>query len=90
MPTRNVVLTPHHERVIETLVASCRYQNASEVLREGLRLVEDRETRESARLQALMEAARLGFEDIDQGRFNDVRDDGLEAHVAALGRPAMG
>jgi antitoxin ParD1/3/4 len=43
MPTRNVVMTEHHESVIEALVSSGRYQNASEVLREGLRLVEARE-----------------------------------------------
>ncbi len=40
MPTRNVVLPPHHESVFESLVKSGRYQNASEVLREGLRLIE--------------------------------------------------
>jgi putative addiction module CopG family antidote len=42
MPTRNVGLTEHQEKVIETLVGSGRYQNASEVIREGLRLVEQR------------------------------------------------
>lgn len=44
MPTRNVVLTGHHEAVIERLAKSGRYQNASEVLREGLRLVEQLES----------------------------------------------
>jgi antitoxin ParD1/3/4 len=38
MPTRNVVLTKHQEKIIKTLVRSGRYQNASEVVREGLRL----------------------------------------------------
>jgi antitoxin ParD1/3/4 len=38
MPTRNVVLTKRQEELIETLVESGRYQNASEVLRDGLRL----------------------------------------------------
>jgi len=36
MPTRNVVLTDHQANMVEQLVASGRYQNASEVLREGL------------------------------------------------------
>ena len=40
MPTRNVVLTDHQAQFVEQLVTSGRYQNASEVLREGLRLVE--------------------------------------------------
>jgi antitoxin ParD1/3/4 len=43
MPTRNVVLTERQEELIEALVKSGRYQNASEVLRDGLRLVEQRE-----------------------------------------------
>ena len=88
MPTRNVVLTDHHERVIETLVGSGRYQNASEVLREGLRLIEEREAREAARLAALQEAARVGFADLDDGRYRDLRDDELEDFMSGLGRRA--
>ena len=53
MPTRNVVLTEHQADLIEKLVDSGRYQNASEVLREGLRLVESREAEDRARLKAL-------------------------------------
>jgi len=37
MPTRNVVLTERQADLIETLVESGRYQNASEVMRDGLR-----------------------------------------------------
>lgn len=69
MPTRNVVLTDHQARLVEDLVSSGRYQNASEVLREGLRLIEDREAQDHARLLALREAARLGVADIEGGRF---------------------
>ena len=43
MPTRNVVLSDHQNELVEGLVQSGRYQNASEVLREGLRLIEGRE-----------------------------------------------
>jgi antitoxin ParD1/3/4 len=88
MPTRNVVLTDHHEEVIEGLVKTGRYQNASEVLRDGLRLVEQREAREKARLAALQEAARIGFRDIEEGRFRDVSDDRLEKFMSGLGRQA--
>ena len=53
MPTRNVVLTDHQTALIERLVEAGRYQNASEVLREGLRLLEQRDAEDRARLSAL-------------------------------------
>ena len=67
MPTRNVVLTDRHETLIEALVQSGRYQNASEVLREGLRLVENRETEEAVKLDALRAAIDLGLAAIERG-----------------------
>jgi antitoxin ParD1/3/4 len=69
MPTRNVVLTDHQSTVIEQLVTSGRYQNASEVLREGLRLVEQREAEDACRLEALRAAVQVGAADIATGRF---------------------
>jgi antitoxin ParD1/3/4 len=71
MPTRNVVLTEHQANLIENLVRSGRYQNASEVLREGLRLVELRETEDRARLKHLRKAAAAGFGAIEQGAFKE-------------------
>ena len=49
MPTRNVVVTDYQAGLLERLVSSDRYQNASEVLREGLRLAEDQEAQSKAR-----------------------------------------
>lgn len=69
MPTRNVVLTDAQAQFIERLVTEGRYQNASEVMREGLRLVEDKEERTKAQLKALREAARIGIADIESGRY---------------------
>jgi antitoxin ParD1/3/4 len=56
MPTRNVVLTDQQADMVEELVHSGRYQNASEVLRDGLRLLERREAEERAKLEALRSA----------------------------------
>lgn len=86
MPTRNVVLTEHHQEVIERLVKSGRYQNASEVLREGLRLIEQREQLDAAKLEALRAAATVGFNDLDGGRYVDVPAEELEQFIAGLGR----
>jgi len=71
MPTRNVVLTKRQEELIETLVESGRYQNASEVLRDGLRLVEQREAEETAKLEVLREAAHIGVAALDRGEFKE-------------------
>ena len=69
MPTRNVVLTDHQTALIERLVSSGRYQNASEVLRDGIRQLERREAEAEARLQALRQAVQVGVADIEAGRF---------------------
>jgi antitoxin ParD1/3/4 len=88
MPTRNVVLTDHNEKIIEDLVKSGRYQNASEVLRDGLRLVERRDAHEKAKLKALQEAAHIGFTALNSEAYIDVRDEYLEQFIADLGRNA--
>ena len=82
MATRNVVLTERQERLIEALVQSGRYQNASEVLREGLRLIERREAEDAARLSALRQAAALGVADLEHGSFKEFADpETLKAHL---------
>jgi antitoxin ParD1/3/4 len=63
MPTRNVVLTDSQTELIEQLVAEGRYQNASEALRAGLRLLEREEVEMRdlrARLSAGLEEVRAG------------------------------
>ena len=82
MPTRNVVLTKHQEKLIEALVGSGRYQNASEVLREGLRLVEQRAAEDAAKLEVLREAAGAGFDALDRGEFKEFDSiDDLQAYL---------
>ena len=85
MPTRNVVLTGHQAKLIERLVSSGRYQNASEVLREGLRLIEAKAEEDKAKLLALREAARIGIADIEAGRYRDFESaEALEKHIGKL------
>lgn len=85
MPTRNVVLTDHQVHFVEQLVTSGRYQNASEVLREGLRQVERRESEDELRLAALRDAAKVGIADIEAGSFRCFDSaDLLGQHLATL------
>jgi len=84
MPTRNVVLTERQEELLERLVKSGRYQNASEVLRDGLRLVEQREAEDAGKLKALRKAARAGVGALDRGDFKEFENiDELQTYLNA-------
>ena len=67
MGTRNVVLTDAQSELVDRLVASGRYQNASEALRAGLRLLE----REEAELGDLRARLTVG---LDQARAGELAD----------------
>jgi len=75
MPTRNVNLTEHFDDFIEAGIVSGRFSNASEVVREGLRLLEQREKEDQAKLEWLRAAAKEGFDDIDRGDYVTLRSD---------------
>jgi antitoxin ParD1/3/4 len=90
MPTRNVVLTEHPTALVEDLVTGGRYQNASEVLREGLRLVEKLESEDTLRLQALKAAVQVGLADSAAGRYTDFdSSDSLTEHLKSLATKAI-
>jgi antitoxin ParD1/3/4 len=77
----------HFESFVQAQLASGRYNNASEVLRAPLRLMEDRERR----LAALDAAIERGMADVSAGRVHDADTvfDELEADLEALpDRPA--
>ena len=69
MPTRNVVLTEQQEIFVGKLVETGRYQNASEVLRDGLRLLEDRVQRREAELTDIKAGIIAGFDQVERGEF---------------------
>ena len=69
MPTRNVVLTDRQEAFINELLESGRYQNASEVLREGLRLLEDRAERQAAEIAQIRAGILEGMAQAEAGDF---------------------
>ena len=98
MPTRNVVLSDHLANMVAKLVQSGRYQNASEVVREGLRLVERREVEDELRLEAMRDAAATGIADIEAGRYRTLetreslhkRFSDLSAEILGVTKPDDG
>jgi antitoxin ParD1/3/4 len=84
MPT-SYSLGAHFEGFLQSQLASGRYNNASEVVRDALRLMEDRERH----LAALDAAIAQGLDDIAAGRLHeaDAVFDELDAELAALADP---
>ncbi len=60
MPTRNISLTKQLDRFVAKKIASGRYENASEVIRAGLRTLEREEQQYQAKLTALRAALDEG------------------------------
>lgn len=60
MPTRNISLTNELDRFVATKVKSGRYENASEVVRAGLRTLEREEQQYEIKLAALRAAIDEG------------------------------
>ena len=60
MPT-SVALSPHLESFVRQQVESGRFNNISEVVRAGLRLLEDQQTLQAAKLKALREVVAVGL-----------------------------
>lgn len=70
------------EHFVANLVATGRYNSKSEVLREGVRLIHDRETR----LAALDASIARGLADADEGRTSPADEvfDRLEAKYRSM------
>ena len=82
MATRNVVLTETQSDLVDRLIASGRYQNASEALRAGLRLLE----REEAELSDLRSRLSVGLEQARRAELADGSGEDAMRRAFALAR----
>jgi antitoxin ParD1/3/4 len=67
MPTRNINLTPQMDKAVAQRIKRGQYANASEVVRAGLRALEEDEKEAEAKLEAL----RLAIIEGEKGPFRD-------------------
>lgn len=69
--TRNIALTRHFEQYVRDKVAAGRYQSASEVVREALRLMEHRDRLLERELSSLREDIEVGWRQSQRGEMLD-------------------
>jgi antitoxin ParD1/3/4 len=90
----SVSFTPQQAEFLAACVASGRYQSTSEVVREGLRLLEDHHRRREAELERTRALIREGADQLDRGMVVDGEtffrewDEELDAMEAAQRRKA--
>jgi antitoxin ParD1/3/4 len=81
----NVSLTPALEKLVQQKVESGLYNNASEVVREALRLMKESEAVRRAKLKRLKEALTKAEADIAAGKGTILEDDeDIDAFFAQL------
>ena len=83
----NVSLTPELDNFVENKVRSGFYHSASEVIREGLRLLKERDALHDIRAEELRKQVREGFAQIERGEgleFSSPEE--ILAHVTQEGR----
>lgn len=82
MVTRNVVLTDHQSAFIDEMVSSGQYQNASEVMRAGVRLLEQ----QAEEWQRVRAGVLLGLEQVRNREFADGTGEEVMRRSFAEGR----
>ena len=82
----NVSLTPELETLISNKVKSGRYNTASEVVREGLRLLEHQDQLRELRRDELRKEIMKGVEQMRNGQYTEYTLDELEGLGQEIGR----
>ena len=67
----NVSLTPELEELVTRKVQSGMYHSASEVVREGLRLLKERDELQQLRFDELRRQIAIGLEQAKRGELRD-------------------
>jgi antitoxin ParD1/3/4 len=87
MPTRNINLTPEQDAFVDKVVEAGEYQNASEAIRDALRVLQQRRKEDSLRVKALRAQIKIGIDAIDRGDFADVEEADLEGYLERMTTP---
>ena len=85
MPTRNISLSDQFDGFIAASIEEGRYGNASEVVREGLRLLQQREAEDKAKIEWLRGAVQEGVEAMERGEYVTLHSsEEISSHLRGL------
>lgn len=84
----NISLTPELEKFVSSKVESGMYHTASEVIREGLRLLKEKEELHQRKLVELRAAIQEGIDQADRGQVSPFNEETLK-EVRARGREKL-
>ena len=84
MPTRNISLTAEQDAFVESVVKAGEYQNASEAVRDALRVLRQRRREDALKLRALRAQIKAGVDALDRGDFVEVDDADLDGYLKGL------
>ena len=83
MPTRNISLTPEQDAFVEKVVRAGEYQNASEAIRDALRVFQRVRREDALKLKFLRVQIKAGTDALERGEFAEVEDTDLSRHDLA-------
>ncbi len=84
----NISLTPELEQYVNGKVDSGMYHSASEVIREGLRLLREKEELHRTKLEELRREIQIGLDQAERGQVSPFNEETLK-EVKARGRQRL-
>lgn len=87
MPTRNISLTAEQDAFVQEVVEAGEYQNASEAIRDALRVLQQRRREDSLKLKALRARIKAGTDALERGEFAEIDEADLEEYLERFRTP---
>lgn len=84
MPTRNINLTPEQDAFVSEIIEAGDYQNASEAIRDAVRLLQQRRREDALKLKVLRSQLKAGVEALKRGDFVEVDEVDLAQYLEDL------
>ena len=84
MPTRNINLTDEQDAFVEKVVKAGEYQNASEAVRDALRVLQQRRREDALKLKALRTQIKAGVDALERGEFVEIDETDLDLYLEEL------